>query len=199
MNRPFQILGLLLAMGAAAFSGCSLIDEDLSDCGEELTVDYQLRLVTNMRTELETDLTISVNPPETMAADTRAAVARGFTILKVKVGKGGAEDVKRVRAVRQAAGENTVLRIDANQGWKDKKQALEMIHWLAEHGVVMVEQPMPKEALDDNAWITENSPLPVFADEAILSSMWGYSRACNLRIHSHEDLHRQRPSEPLCA
>jgi len=57
--------------------------------------------------------------------------------------------------------------VDANQGWKDKKQALEMIHWLAEHGVVMVEQPMPKEMLDENAWITENSPLPVFADEAI--------------------------------
>ena len=31
----------------------------------------------------------------------------------------------------------------------------------------MVEQPMPKEMLDDNAWITENSPLPIFADEAI--------------------------------
>ena len=42
-----------------------------------------------------------------------------------------------------------------------------MIGWLAEHGVVMVEQPMPKEMLDENAWLTENSPLPVFADEAI--------------------------------
>ena len=59
------------------------------------------------------------------------------------------------------------IAVDANQGWKDKHKALEMIHWLAEHGVVMVEQPMPKEMLDDNAWITENSPLPIFADEAI--------------------------------
>ena len=41
-----------------------------------------------VRTELETDLTISVNDPDTMAADARSAVARGFRILKVKVGKG---------------------------------------------------------------------------------------------------------------
>ena len=59
------------------------------------------------------------------------------------------------------------IAVDANQGWKDKHKALEMIQWLAERGVVMVEQPMPKEMLDENAWITENSPLPTFADEAI--------------------------------
>ena len=57
--------------------------------------------------------------------------------------------------------------MDANQGWKDREKALEMIHWLKDHGVVMVEQPMPKEMLDDNAWLTEKSPLPTFADEAI--------------------------------
>lgn len=70
MNRPFQIFGLLLAMGAAAFSGCSLIDEDLSDCGEELTVDYQLRLVTNMRTELETVLSLEADVEVSTALET---------------------------------------------------------------------------------------------------------------------------------
>ena len=45
------------------------------------------------RTRLETDITISVNDPDTMARDTERAVAEGFRILKVKVGKGGAEDV----------------------------------------------------------------------------------------------------------
>ena len=42
-----------------------------------------------------------------------------------------------------------------------------MIQWLKEQGVVMVEQPMPKAQLDDIAWITEQSPLPVFADESL--------------------------------
>ena len=59
------------------------------------------------------------------------------------------------------------LAVDANQGWTDKHQALDMILWLKEKGIVMVEQPMSKKKLDDNAWVTEHSPLPVFADEAV--------------------------------
>lgn len=42
-----------------------------------------------------------------------------------------------------------------------------MICWLHERGVQMAEQPMPKEMLDDIAWITERSPMPIFADESI--------------------------------
>ena len=55
--------------------------------------------------------------------------------------------------------------MDANQGWKDREFALDEIYWLKEQGVVMVEQPM--SSLDDNAWLTERSPLPIFADESI--------------------------------
>ena len=57
------------------------------------------------------------------------------------------------------------LAVDANQGWKDKFFAIDEIYWLKNHGVVMVEQPM--SSLDDNAWLTERSPLPIFADESI--------------------------------
>jgi L-alanine-DL-glutamate epimerase-like enolase superfamily enzyme len=55
---------------------------------------------------------------------------------------------------------------DVNQGWTDRVKALETIHWLKENGVVFVEQPMPKTAIDDMAWLTQNSPLPTIADEA---------------------------------
>lgn len=70
MKRPFQISGLLLAMGVAAFTGCNLIDEDMSDCGTPLTVDYQLRLVTNMRTELETVLSLNADLKLSAALET---------------------------------------------------------------------------------------------------------------------------------
>src|SRR5690606_3833780 len=43
----------------------------------------------------------------------------------------------------------------------------EMAHWLADRGVVFLEQPMPKEQVDDNAWLTERSPVPTIADEAV--------------------------------
>lgn len=50
-----------------------------------------------------------------------------------------------------------------------------MIHWLKEKGIVMIEQPMPKEQLDDIAWVTQQSPLPVFADE-VVAAFRGCSR-----------------------
>ena len=42
-----------------------------------------------------------------------------------------------------------------------------MIEWLATQNVQFVEQPMPKEMIDDTAWLTSRSPLPIIADEAI--------------------------------
>ncbi len=109
-----------------------------------------------------TTFTIGIDTPEVVREKTKECADK-FNILKVKVGLDN--DKEMIETIREIT--DLPIAVDANQGWKDKKQALEMIHWLAEHGVVMVEQPMPKEALDDNAWITENSPLPVFADEAI--------------------------------
>lgn len=85
-----------------------------------------------------------------------------FNILKVKLGT--ADDKRIIEAVRSVT--NLPLAVDANQGWKDKHQALDMIHWLQEKGVVMIEQPMKKYNLDPIAWLTEESPLPIFADES---------------------------------
>ena len=63
-----------------------------------------------------------------------------FRILKVKVG--GQDDRRMINAIRSVT--DMPLAVDANQGWKDRTEALEMICWLKEKGVVMVEQPMPK-------------------------------------------------------
>lgn len=49
-----RVLGLL---GIAALTSCSVIDEDLSDCDKQAKMDYELRLVTNMNTEMKTQLT----------------------------------------------------------------------------------------------------------------------------------------------
>lgn len=85
-----------------------------------------------------------------------------FKILKVKLGL--ETDKMIIDTIRQCT--DRPLCADVNQGWKNKEQALEMSHWLAERGVVFLEQPMPKEQIDDNAWLTEHSPIPTIADEA---------------------------------
>ena len=109
-----------------------------------------------------TTFTIGIDTPDVVREKTRECADR-FKILKVKVGLDN--DKEMIRTIREVT--NLPLAVDANQGWKDREQALDEIFWLKEHGIVMVEQPMAKERLDDNAWITERSPLPIFADEAI--------------------------------
>lgn len=110
----------------------------------------------------DTTYTIGIDTDEMVKLKTRE-VAGQFKILKVKLGT--PRDREMIRAIREVS--DLPIAVDVNQGWKNKKKALDEIFWLKEQGIVMVEQPMPKEMLDANAWLTERSPLPTFADEAI--------------------------------
>ena len=84
-----------------------------------------------------------------------------FKIIKVKMGVG--HDKELVEALRKVS--DVQICVDANQGWTSKEQALEMCEWLAERNCAFVEQPMPKEMIDETAWLRERSPLPLIADE----------------------------------
>ena len=110
----------------------------------------------------DTTFTIGIDSDEVVREKTREALGR-FNILKVKVG--GPDDKRMIEAIRSVT--DLPLAVDANQGWKDRRQALDMIFWLKEKGIVMVEQPMPKTELDPIAWLTGESPLPIFADESV--------------------------------
>ncbi len=91
----------------------------------------------------------------------KVAEAQQFKILKVKLGLD--TDKMIIDTIRSVT--DVPLCADVNQGWKNKEEALEMANWLKERNVVFLEQPMPKEMIDENAWLTENSPIPTIADE----------------------------------
>ena len=108
-----------------------------------------------------TSFTIGIDTMEMVRQKTLEATP--YKILKVKLGqKTDREMIETIRSVT-----NVPLCVDVNQGWTDRQMALDMIHWLKEKGVVFVEQPMPKTAIDDMAWLTEHSPLPTIADESL--------------------------------
>jgi L-alanine-DL-glutamate epimerase-like enolase superfamily enzyme len=107
-----------------------------------------------------TSFTIGIDKPDVVRSKVREADP--YRILKVKLGQGN--DKEMIETVRSET--NKPICVDVNQGWKDKKMALEMVQWLKEKGVVFIEQPMPKSFVDDTAWLTQNSPLPIIADEA---------------------------------
>ena len=111
-----------------------------------------------------TTYTIGIDTPDVVKEKT-LEVAGQFNILKVKVGVGTEADKQMIESIREVS--DLPIAVDANQGWQDRFEALDEIYWLHDHGVVMVEQPMTVARLDDNAWITERSPIPVFADESV--------------------------------
>jgi L-alanine-DL-glutamate epimerase-like enolase superfamily enzyme len=106
-----------------------------------------------------TTFTIGIDTPDVVRQKVREAAE--FKILKVKLGRDN--DKEMIETIRSVT--DKPITVDANQGWTDRQKALDMIQWLKERNVVLVEQPMPKDVVDDMAWITERSPLPTIADE----------------------------------
>lgn len=89
--------------------------------------------------------------------------ASPYKVIKVKMGLG--HDKETIRAIRRYS--DAPVCVDVNQGWTDKDKALEMCHWLNENNCLFVEQPMPKEMIEETAWLRERSPLPIIADEFV--------------------------------
>jgi L-alanine-DL-glutamate epimerase-like enolase superfamily enzyme len=135
-----------------------------------------------------TSFTIGIDTPEVVRLKTQEASR--FKVLKVKLG--GGNDREMISTVRSVS--DVPLYVDVNQGWKDKQEALDMIHWLSENGIVFVEQPLPKEQVDDMAWLTAHSPLPIMADEAFqrlgdVSSFQGVYSGINIKLMKSTGLH----------
>lgn len=107
-----------------------------------------------------TSFTLGMDTPEILRQ--KLTEATGFEIIKIKLGSD--DDSAIIRTVREYS--DLPIYADANQGWRDRGQALELVHWLAEQGVKLIEQPFHKDDLASSAWLTERSPLPVFADES---------------------------------
>ena len=107
--------------------------------------------------------TIGIDKPDVIRK--KVLEAEQYPILKMKVGV--PDDKVNVQALREVAPTKTV-RVDANEGWKTKEQALEMIEWLAKDGhIEFIEQPMPAATpAKDWVWLKQRSPLPILADES---------------------------------
>ena len=110
-----------------------------------------------------TSFTIGIDKPEVIRK--KVSEADSYPVLKVKVGVPG--DKENLQALRDVA-PTKPIRVDANEGWKTKEQALEMIEWLASDGHVQyIEQPMPATTgVKDWTWLKQRSPLPIFGDES---------------------------------
>jgi L-Ala-D/L-Glu epimerase len=108
-----------------------------------------------------TSFTIGIDTPEVIIQKVKENP--DCKIIKVKLGRDSDKDlINTIRTVTDLP-----LFVDANQGWTDLQQSLDMTHWLHEQGVLLIEQPMLKTDPDSNAWLTERSPIPIIGDESV--------------------------------
>ncbi len=111
-------------------------------------------------------------------------------ILKVKL---GSENDREIINIIRSVSDKPIY-VDANQGWSNRHAALNMIHWLADQGVELVEQPMAAKDPDSNAWLTERSPLPIIGDEAVqrlsdVNKAVGVYSGINLKLMKSAGMH----------
>lgn len=110
-----------------------------------------------------TTFSIGIDNPETTRLKVEEAAP--FPVLKIKVGLDTDEaTLAAVRAVTKKP-----LRVDANEGWKNKEEAVRKINWLESQGVEFIEQPLPAEMIEETRWVRSRVHIPIIADEACVN------------------------------
>lgn len=118
------------------------------------------------RREFETDNTVSLGDPETMADTAKGFLADGFTAIKAKVGTGEIDDIRRIRALRAAIGPGVPLRVDANQAW-DVATAVNILSGTADCHLEYCEQPVLRADFEGLRAVREKVSVPIMADESV--------------------------------
>jgi L-Ala-D/L-Glu epimerase len=116
------------------------------------------------RSEIKVIKMVSVGSPEAMAEEAKALVRDGLA-LKLKVSGKIDKDLPRVAAVRKAVGDDVFIKIDANEAY-DAKTAIRLAKALADLGVEVFEQPVPRDQFDALWEVKKHSPIKIEADQS---------------------------------
>ncbi|HKM48539.1 MAG TPA: dipeptide epimerase [Terriglobales bacterium] len=166
--NPWQFEKLMAQVRARVegqFAAKAALDIALMDwVGKKLNVPLYCLLGLDAADTPVTTFSIGIDTPEI----TRQKVleAEAYPVLKIKVGL--ATDEATIEAVRSVT--KKPLRVDANEGWTDKEEAVRKINWLESQGVEFIEQPMPADMLEETRWVRSRVHLPIIADEAAVNA-----------------------------
>lgn len=164
-KTPFEISDILEYVDLSATGNTAAkasVDIALHDLiGKILNKPWHVLFGSNKEMMPETSIAIGIDTIPNIKK--KVEEAKDFNILKIKLGN--TNDKEIIEAVRELT--DKPICVDVNQGWNDKFFALDMIQWLHSKNTLFIEQPLPKNRLDDSAWLTQNSPLPIIADESV--------------------------------
>ena len=114
---------------------------------------------------LYTDYTVSLGPEDEMVAAAEDILARGFPVIKVKLGRGAQADIARIAAIRAAVGSDIPLRIDANQGWSFD-EAVEALRGMEGYHIEHCEAPIDRYDWTRLPELRRQTRIPLMADES---------------------------------
>lgn len=120
-------------------------------------------------TELMIPKVLSILKPEVLAKQAKEALNEGYKEIKMKLGTDPEEDVARVKAVREAIGNEMLIRVDINQGWKSVQVAKATIKRLEPYHISWVEQPINQESVSLFRRVKGSTDIPLMADESMVS------------------------------
>ena len=158
------LAGIRKALGDQQHAAMAAVDIAIFDwLGKKLNVPLYKFLGLDAADAPITDFSIGIDTPEITRQKTREA--EDFPVLKVKVGL--RTDEATIEAVRSVT--KKPIRVDANEGWTDKEEAVRKINWLESQGVEFIEQPMPADMIEETRWVRSRVHLPIIADEAAVN------------------------------
>ena len=166
MEAIYTVMNRTVAYAGTAKAAIDLACHDIIGKSTNLPL---YKVLGGLSGEIETDMTVGIDDPAVMAEHAKAHVQAGFNVIKTKVGVDFASDLARVRAIREAVGDQVKIRLDANQGWK-AKEAVELINRLNEYDIELVEQPVPRFDFEGLKFVTAHSSVPIMADESCWDS-----------------------------
>ncbi|OGS48647.1 MAG: hypothetical protein A3K68_06305 [Euryarchaeota archaeon RBG_16_68_13] len=203
-DRPRQVADEMDKRLPANPSAKAAIDMAVYDIAARVAGKPLFEYLGGSRDRMPTDMTIGIMPAQAAVERTRRWVAAGFQSLKVKVGRDPKADLERLRAIRAAAGPAVELRVDGNQGYT-WSQALSFARAARDLQVSVFEQPVSAEDLEGMRVLAEQSPIPVMADEMVLTPEdakklgWAKAaRAVNLKLMKHGGLSRTMDVNTIC-
>ncbi len=127
------------------------------------------RLLGSAKDEIETTVTLSIEDLPTTLARAKDFQAQGFRALKIKCGLNADEDIERILRIRQTVGDQMRLTLDANQGYS-VAATLRALAAVEGCRIDFIEQPVAASDLEALREVCRRSPIPVMADESVLSA-----------------------------
>jgi len=122
-----------------------------------------------LRNKMPVGWPLGSNTPEANANEAIEKLKQGFKTFMVKTAALPIDkDIKRIKAIRKAVGNNISLIVDSNQGW-DYYTTIQFFHDTEQDKIEFIEQPVPSWDIKGLKRLRESINIPLSADESLFS------------------------------